>query len=400
MEWGISNNNNFIRRFGSNIANTTVGTWTIPNNSNIIIGNSNGFDFTNRFKGYIGEIMIFNRHLINEDRQQIEGYLAWKWGLQSFLASNHLYKNAPPYLIYKFISTVWVPTGVPGYYTSNSGFFLSKQSYTTTNNFILTPANINITNNITRTYAVNLTSWTHSHDKDLDSNVYYTVNTARQVIKTVLDKGLNTFTNTTIFTDSATNITSEVLGNAYAPACMWTSSIGYGAIIAAGFSQAVLHVFELNSTKTGITNSYRVTYTSEVYGVEVIPKGASGFSNDYGIAYTRNSKQMSSWIVNMSTRSWTNRVDNSYSSSPAGSNNGCGMIYYPPGKQIFDGDTDVNTNRVAFTNTGDQKLYVWNVTESTNDRIVWNYSKTITLTGFGNGPTPYHMSVNAYNSII
>jgi hypothetical protein len=104
MEWSIGNNNNYIRRYGSNIANTTTGTWTLPNNSNIYIGNANGFDFSKRFKGYIGEIMMFNKQLDDGDRYPIEGYLAWKWGLQSNLPFDHPYRNSAPYLFYKYLS--------------------------------------------------------------------------------------------------------------------------------------------------------------------------------------------------------------------------------------------------------------------------------------------------------
>ena len=46
--------------------------------------------------GYVGELIAFNNALSDPQRQQIEGYLAWKWGLQSFLPSNHPYLNVPP----------------------------------------------------------------------------------------------------------------------------------------------------------------------------------------------------------------------------------------------------------------------------------------------------------------
>ena len=46
--------------------------------------------------GNIGEIIIFNYDLPTQFRQQIEGYLAWKWGLQTKLPSNHLYRNFAP----------------------------------------------------------------------------------------------------------------------------------------------------------------------------------------------------------------------------------------------------------------------------------------------------------------
>ena len=46
--------------------------------------------------GSIGEVLIFNVALGDPDRQKIEGYLAWKWGLQTPLAAGHPYKSAAP----------------------------------------------------------------------------------------------------------------------------------------------------------------------------------------------------------------------------------------------------------------------------------------------------------------
>jgi hypothetical protein len=46
--------------------------------------------------GSIGEVILYNTSLTTAQRQQVEGYLAWKWGLRSSLPSNHPYKNTPP----------------------------------------------------------------------------------------------------------------------------------------------------------------------------------------------------------------------------------------------------------------------------------------------------------------
>jgi len=46
--------------------------------------------------GYFCEAMYFQRALSNLERQQVEGYLAWKWGIQAQLPASHPYKNAPP----------------------------------------------------------------------------------------------------------------------------------------------------------------------------------------------------------------------------------------------------------------------------------------------------------------
>ena len=48
------------------------------------------------FKGYIGELITYPSVLTDTNRQKIEGYLAWKWGLQTSLPAGHPYKSAPP----------------------------------------------------------------------------------------------------------------------------------------------------------------------------------------------------------------------------------------------------------------------------------------------------------------
>lgn len=62
------------------------------------------------FNGNIAEILVYNNVLTTSERQQVEGYLAWKWGLQSNLANNHPYKNT--YSIVRPLSRAFVPTDV------------------------------------------------------------------------------------------------------------------------------------------------------------------------------------------------------------------------------------------------------------------------------------------------
>lgn len=253
----------------------------------------------------------------------------------------------------------------------------------------------NIANSTTiRTYTGFSNAWTFIHDKDLDSNIWYGMTEGTRILRRyVLAKGGTSVTVTTITTYAGA--TTSVLGACYAPACMWTGT-SYGAFIIGGFSQAVVHVLEFNAAKTAISATYTVPYVSEVYGTEIIPRQASGFSQHFGVAYTRNSRQMSSWTVNMDTRSWTNRQDNSYSSGVNGPSNGNGMIYYPPGKQIVSSDPDTTTNRIAMNDTSTARLYVWTVTQSGN-ALVWTYLKTVTIAD--NGGYPYHMSTATYNSV-
>lgn len=49
-----------------------------------------------RFSGVIYEIIVYDRGLTDSERQQVEGYLAWKWNLNSSLPTNHpFYKVSP-----------------------------------------------------------------------------------------------------------------------------------------------------------------------------------------------------------------------------------------------------------------------------------------------------------------
>jgi hypothetical protein len=44
---------------------------------------STGYSTTQPFQGYVGEILMYNYVLSASQRQQVEGYLAWKWGMTS-----------------------------------------------------------------------------------------------------------------------------------------------------------------------------------------------------------------------------------------------------------------------------------------------------------------------------
>lgn len=75
---GTQTNNNITR--GSLLLNNDLG-WAISGGT---------------FKGYVGEVITYPSGVTDTERQQIEGYLAWKWGLQDNLPDSQPYKNAPP----------------------------------------------------------------------------------------------------------------------------------------------------------------------------------------------------------------------------------------------------------------------------------------------------------------
>lgn len=283
----------------------------------------------------------------------------------------------------------------PGYYSSSSGYLMYQPGYSSTNGQLKLSTNIGNTT-VVRTYTGFSSGWNLVHDKDLDSNVYYKMPESTRVLyKHVLAKGGTTLTQTTMGTYAGA--TTSVLGACYAPSYMWTGT-AYGAFVIGGFSQAVIHILELNQAKTAFGTTYTASIGSgEVYGTEMIPKQASGFTQHFAVFYTRNTKLIGSFTVNMDTRSWTNlNQTQSYTAGTNGPSNGQAMIYYPPGKPIFTGDPDTALNRIGMDDTSSNGLFVWTIAQSGNV-LTFTYLKRVTMGD--NSAYPYHMSVAAYNSI-
>jgi hypothetical protein len=96
LNWSeYSNGTNLVSYNTTNYNNGSYGTpaWN-DTGTNIYIG-SRG-DSVTRFTGQISEILAYSSVLSTPDREKVEGYLAWKWGLQSSLPPGHLYKSAAP----------------------------------------------------------------------------------------------------------------------------------------------------------------------------------------------------------------------------------------------------------------------------------------------------------------
>lgn len=77
---------------------SATGTWTLRNNvgtGEVNVGSDPRFS---RFTEWeIAEIVISTGGAISvPNRQRMEGYLAWKWGLEGSLPAGHPYENAPP----------------------------------------------------------------------------------------------------------------------------------------------------------------------------------------------------------------------------------------------------------------------------------------------------------------
>ena len=76
----------FINSLGT--SNSSTGTFNI---SNYQIGSSFTEEATLNYGGFIGEEIVFSNALTTAQRQQVEGYLAWKWGINTSLPITHPY---------------------------------------------------------------------------------------------------------------------------------------------------------------------------------------------------------------------------------------------------------------------------------------------------------------------
>lgn len=70
---------------------------TTPGAQQFAIGQDRTFNSSNRgWSGPIGEVLSLSVELPSADREKVEGYLAWKWGITGSLPVGHPYKNNPP----------------------------------------------------------------------------------------------------------------------------------------------------------------------------------------------------------------------------------------------------------------------------------------------------------------
>jgi len=103
----------------TNINIYTDGTLTGSNTGNFSFSSGDTFigsygGITNFLDGYISEIIIYNSVLSQYQRQITEGYLAWKWGLNTNLPPSHPFYNTPPAPNQSSIPPTWSPINLPG----------------------------------------------------------------------------------------------------------------------------------------------------------------------------------------------------------------------------------------------------------------------------------------------
>ncbi len=106
MQTGIQNASSLYVLQNSTIQSTFVNTPFFSTNSLGLLSVYNitgstrwqgiAYDRTNAGRGWAGdlaEILVFSNALSTYDRQTVEGYLAWKWGLQNDLPVGHPFRN-------------------------------------------------------------------------------------------------------------------------------------------------------------------------------------------------------------------------------------------------------------------------------------------------------------------
>jgi hypothetical protein len=96
VSYSLSNiNNSFVFTNGSlNRTFTEYSSQNETTTTNIFFGTINNTGFYGNIA--YNEIIVFNRTMNANERQQIEGYLAWKYGLQANLPSVHPFRIFPP----------------------------------------------------------------------------------------------------------------------------------------------------------------------------------------------------------------------------------------------------------------------------------------------------------------
>jgi hypothetical protein len=85
--------NTYLKGTIQSTANLTTMNGTFAY-TNYVIGSRAGSTAATYWTGYIGEVIIYNAALTTNQRQSIEGYLAWKWGIT--LVNTHPYYSSAP----------------------------------------------------------------------------------------------------------------------------------------------------------------------------------------------------------------------------------------------------------------------------------------------------------------
>ena len=228
----------------SYLSGTTIGafTWT-----SFLIGKRSIPGYSETLSGKFGEIMVFKSALSSSQRQQVESYLAWKWGLISPLAPGHPGKTLPAF------STVFSPKSISGISLWLDA--ADQQSITLSTSTVTTWADksgngYNATGGVSPTYSSNGVQFngssylTTSAPAGNNSATYFIVFKPSSIGFTVLLGG-NVVSTATLFVGSST---SFVLGDWNSNVATFTTSFSAGTTyIASGMASGGVLSVSINA---------------------------------------------------------------------------------------------------------------------------------------------------------
>lgn len=98
LSWDRTSSTGLLNWFKDGTANGTAtgATGARTYNSSMALGAMAQSGASGYLTFTTGEIVVASSVLSVANRQQLEGYLAWKWGLEANLPANHPYKSLPP----------------------------------------------------------------------------------------------------------------------------------------------------------------------------------------------------------------------------------------------------------------------------------------------------------------
>ena len=109
---------------GSLIQTQSVANYTLRTSSiGLEIGRRSGY-YKN---GYIAEILIYTRVLSTTERQQVDSYLAQKWGLTASLPGDHLHLTQQAGAVTTVAKTKFTVTGLPRITFASTGLAITHQ---------------------------------------------------------------------------------------------------------------------------------------------------------------------------------------------------------------------------------------------------------------------------------
>jgi hypothetical protein len=93
-QWWWTNGTLNTFNIASNIYTSLYSNY--PVNFFFLASYTSTIDGNRNFHGTIYEVLLYNTAITTAQRQQIEGYLAWKWGFRTSLIAGHPYGTIPP----------------------------------------------------------------------------------------------------------------------------------------------------------------------------------------------------------------------------------------------------------------------------------------------------------------